>query len=334
MARRLKAGEEQAVWFERHNIDPVTAVPTHWPEEYRARVQARIELIESSRDIALLEAPVHKNRWQRDAWNDRLKNALREWLLTRIENTLSPSTTLTTTAALTDLLRKDADFIQVAELYSGRDDIDLHKLTSDLVLAQDVPYLPAFRYKETGLRKREQWERTWELQRREDAGDLDTESVANGLAAGGKIPVPPKYASTDFQKSHYWSLRGKLDVPKERFISYPLAERESDPSPVIGWAGWDHAQQAQALAAYYIDRKEQDGWNTERLTPLLAGLLQLIPWLKQWHNEIDPDMGVDLGEFYESFLESEARTLGLTEQALRDWRPPAKAKAGGRKKKG
>jgi hypothetical protein len=85
------------------------------------------------------------------------------------------------------------------------------------------------------------------------------------------------------------------------------------------------------LATYYLDRKEQDGWETDRLIPLLAGLLELIPWLKQWHNEIDPDTDQRLGDFYESFLDDEARALGLTMQDLRDWRPPAQTK--GRKKK-
>ena len=59
-------------------------------------------------------------------------------------------------------------------------------------------------------------------------------------------------------------------MPKERFISYPHAEREADPTLVIGWAGWDHLQQAKALAAYYVRMKEQEGWAPERLKPLLA----------------------------------------------------------------
>lgn len=247
---------------------------------------------------------------------------LREWLVDKIEKLVASSEGLTSAASLTDVLRKDTEFVTAAEIHSGRDDLDLARLVRELVLSEDVPYLAALVYKETGLRTRSQWERTWELQRREDAG----EDV-------GKIPVPPKYGMADFQKTHYWAQRGKLDVPKERFISYPLAERESDPSPVIGWAGWNHAQQAQALASYFIERKEEDGWTAERLTPLLAGLLELLPWLKQWHNEIDPDMDSGLGDFYEGFLEEQCRLLHLTEQDLRDWRPPTKTAKGGRKKK-
>ena len=34
-------------------------------------------------------------------------------------------------------------------------------------------------------------------------------------------------------------------------MSYPRAERDSDRSLVVGWAGWQHLQQAMALAVYY-----------------------------------------------------------------------------------
>ncbi len=110
----------------------------------------------------------------------------------------------------------------------------LAKLLAD----EGVPFLAAYRYKPSGLDKRADWEHTWALQRREDAGEkLDS-----------PIPVPPKYKSADFAKTSYWSHRGKLDVPKERFISYPNAGRDTDSTELLGWAGWDHAEQALALA--------------------------------------------------------------------------------------
>ncbi len=130
--------------------------------------------------------------------------------------------------------------MQVAELYRDRSDVDFVDLIGELAKSDAVPFLAAWRYKDSGLRKRAAWERTWDLQRQEDAG----EDV-------GKIPVPPKYGSADFRAAVSWKLRGKLDVPKERFISYPGLERDTDPTAVIGWAGWDHLQQAQALAAIY-----------------------------------------------------------------------------------
>jgi len=73
-------------------------------------------------------------------------------------------------------------------------------------------------------------------------------------------------------------------VPKERWVLYPGTERPEDPSPVIAWAGWDHAQQARALAEYYVDAR--DSWTATadkpaKLRLILAGLLDLRPWLDQ-----------------------------------------------------
>jgi hypothetical protein len=93
----------------------------------------------------------------------------------------------------------------------------------------------------------------------------------------GDIPPPPKYQSADFLNNSYWCLRGALDVPKERFVSYPHCSRHNDPALLVGWAGWDHLQQAQALAGYYTEVVEREGWPVERLKPLLAGLAELLP---------------------------------------------------------
>jgi len=84
--------------------------------------------------------------------------------------------------------------------------------------------------------------------------------------AVGDIPVPPKYTSTDFLNSNLWRLRGKLDVPKERWVSFPHCEGE-DASPVIAWAGYDHLQLARAIAERYEQAKELEG---RKLVPLLA----------------------------------------------------------------
>ena len=137
--------------------------------------------------------------------------------------------------------------------------------------------------------------------------------------------MPPKYTSADFLTPDVWRLRGKLDVPKERWVSYPHCSRDSDPSLVVGWAGWDHLQQATALAAYY-DAKTREGWPAERLTPLLAGLDQLVPWLIQWHNEIDPEFGDTAGQSYQTMLEHDVHELGLTINKIRNWEPPEKAR--------
>ena len=96
-------------------------------------------------------------------------------------------------------------------------DADLADVLKEIIADEHVPFLAAYRYKPSGLDKRAQWERTWDLQREEDATGKRLD-----------IPVPPKYAGADFQKQSYWRHRGKLDVPKERFISYPGASPDSD----------------------------------------------------------------------------------------------------------
>ena len=96
------------------------------------------------------------------------------------------------------------------------------------------------------------------------------------------MAVPPKYNNKDFTKASYWQARGKLDVPKERFVSYPHSERAADASPVVGWAGWSRLELAQATAAYYLEMKEQEGCPADRLTPLLLALIETL-------KDVDPE---------------------------------------------
>lgn len=327
MARRVAAGSLQTRWFEWLGISPVTDIPEHWSPEYRALVKRRIELIESDRSIGLVEAPNCKRRWEMTAVDLLEQAALRDWLLARLELPRYWTTSseqpprLTSTSHLADAAQLDADFMQVATLYAGHANFDPGQLVAQLVTNEAAPFLPVLRYTEAGLRKRSQWEDTWALQRREDTG----EEV-------GKIPVPPKYKSTDFLKTDVWRLRGGLDVPKERWISYPGCERGADGSLMIAWAGWDHLQQATALAGFYLDMKDNEGWTPERLQPLLAGLLELVPWLEQWHNEVDPVYGERMGHYYKGFVTEEARAQGFTLDELKAWKPIATAAKRGRTK--
>ena len=112
--------------------------------------------------------------------------------------------------------------------------------------------------------------------------------MLGGLTCRRSTPQPTS------RKNSYWQARGKLDVPKERFILYPDAGRETDPTPLLGWAGWDHAQQSLALSLI-IGEREKDGWDDERLVPLVAGLAELQPWVEQWHGEVEPELRGELG---------------------------------------
>ena len=327
LARRMAKGIDTSAWFERHSSTPVTHIPSHWPEDYRRVVQSRIDLIESDRNIGLIERPEYKRRWSSLHWDTLEQTALRNWLLDRLElprywaSNADQPPQLTSTSRLADAVRMDTDFMQMAALYAGHADFDPSQLVAQLVTSESVPFLPVQRLTDAGLRKLDQWKDIWKLQRRMDSG----EDVGN-------LPLPPKYKSTDFLKTDVWRLRGGLDVPKERWISYPGCERGADGSLVIAWAGWDHLQQATAIASYYLDMKDSEGWPPERLQPLLAGLLELVPWLEQWHNDVDPIYGERMGHYYKGFVSEEARAQGFTLDDLKAWKPAVVAATRGRRK--
>jgi hypothetical protein len=358
LARRMAAGEVESTWFERHGSTPITEIPAHWPADYRALVECRLQLTEQNQWVALVERPEFKRRWNRDNWEDRLHAASREWLLDRCAQACQ-SPELQTCAQLADRLRRDTEAQRVAEVYCGSDLVDLQALVCELADADNVPQMAAARLKVGSIPKFRAWQETWDKQWQEDAIDAH-HGVAQPLSAEdaqdpekkagkeqtkaraelekqaqvGDIPVPPQYKPVDFRKPSYWSLRGKLDVPKERFFSLPGCEKGGDSTLVIGWAGLNHLQRAQAIAAWYLDRKEGEGWETERLIPMLVALDELIPWLKQWHNEVDPEFGERMGDYYEGFLLEELRHLDITRADLLNWQPVAVVrKTGGRKKK-
>lgn len=326
LARRVAAGVEETSWFDRHGSTPIVDVPSEWPREYRELVLRRLEFAESHPHIRILETPEHKRRWSADPWEKQEERALRGWLLDRLE---APRywfdqhgrPTARSVASLADDVARDTVLVDVLALWEGRRDVHVVTSLQRLLGSEAVPYLAAMRYKDSGLRKRQSWEQAWELQRRQDAGDYDPTPVS--LGGNGPIPVPPRYGDKDFVKKEYWANRGKLDVAKERFVLYPGAEREADPTPVLGWAGWDHAQQSLALATL-IQAGEHQGWSDERLTPLVAGLSELLPWVEQWNTDPDPLYGGSSpADFFSGLMDNYMAKLGTTRESLAAWRPPA-----------
>jgi hypothetical protein len=335
-------------------------IPASWPSDLQNLWQRRMDAISNSAELRLIEDPHYKRRWRgrQGLFNhtenqDELQSACVKWLTDRLESYFDfdgrmavvgqgaevggpgestnsdpalAAIQLYSLATLADVAGKDRDFMQVAELYRDDPAFNVLALVEGLVTAEAVPLLPILRYKDSGLRKHEEWEKTWELQRREDAVRDELEEVRRQLTLANNqedrchletkikelttsIPVPPKYVSADFISGNHWRLRGKLDVPKERWISFPGAEAE-DGSLMICWAGYDHLQQAQAISAWYVEiRDQQGGHNDKRLIPLLACLLELLPWIKQWHNSSDNEFNMAMGDFFEGFIKEESRQL-------------------------
>ncbi|MFF3731995.1 BREX-2 system adenine-specific DNA-methyltransferase PglX [Streptomyces sp. NPDC002476] len=315
LARQMSDEGTATEWFRRHGSTPVTDIPAHWPDAYRDVVNRRIQAIQSSRAVAMIERPEYKRRWLSDGWDALEEKALRAWLLDRIEGRAhwfdeNGMPALVTLSRLTDNLSRDEDFVSVAKIYSPHK--ELSAIVAELMTDEHVPFLAALRYKPTALKKRADWEHIWDLQRQEDAAP--DEPAKRKIRDA--IPVPPKYTSADFLRPSYWRARGKLDVPKERFISY--GQTNVATPTLYGWAGWDHREQAVALDTHIATH---EGLTTEEVTPLLAGLLELQPWLDQWHNEPDPLFAPTPAKFFEGDRQIEQGKHGLTDDDLRAWRP-------------
>lgn len=346
LARQCAAGTTSTTWFERHGARPVTELPGHWPAEYRALVERRMAAIQHSRDLALIERPEYKRRWAGTNWETLEKAALENWLLERLEaadlwpreDQAAPS--LRSTRELVDALSGDEDFRRALDLYAGSGS-DAHSTLVALVRQASVPFLDALRYSEGGLRKRAVWRETWALQRQEDAIDAEVAGQMAGQPGAaiqaeqarrkamevGAIPVPPKYRQEDFRDGAYWKLRGALDVPKERFVSFPGLERGTDAaSPLLLWAGYDAKARALALAGYLYELLHREGADVNRLVPALAGLDEWLPWVHQWHPEVDEDLGMSTGDYLQGLLDAQLAQQGLTLAAVRAWRPAAPAR--------
>ena len=176
MRAKMESGKLQTTWFERHRAAPPLPGPhPGWPQDYQDLVLRRMEVIATNPNVALIEQPEYKRRWNTEPWADQLARALRSWLLDRLESyfdfdgrmndagtaTARLGMALTSVARLADVARQDSEFQQVGEFYRDDPAFDIARLVAELVEAESVPLLPVLRYKPSSLRKRDEWEKTW-----------------------------------------------------------------------------------------------------------------------------------------------------------------------------
>ncbi|MFO0726482.1 MAG: BREX-2 system adenine-specific DNA-methyltransferase PglX [Myxococcota bacterium] len=326
LAREVTTDISASEWFRVHKREAPRDVGGPLAELYRRRLRL-LDDAEHGKQLRLLETPETKRRWSPPDDAKAFSDAARTWLLERIEASFRQQSQpeLRTARQLALDLARDPAVVAAHELLTEESGLDLAMLLSDLVDSEGVPFLAGHRYAEAGMEKRASWEETWRLQHIEDEDKKKLEAELKRLNLKA-VPVPDKYGPKDFLR-HYWGLRGKLDVPKERFVTVPGGNTDEDATPLAGWAGWDHLQLAQALSGLYQRRKTEDGWQKDRLLPLLAGLDERVPWLLQWHNEPSAAFGgVKLGEFFRDFVAGEAHTFGVALGDLRKWMPPAAPK--------
>ncbi|GAB3393536.1 hypothetical protein GCM10027514_38480 [Azotobacter armeniacus] len=115
-------------------------------------------------------------------------------------------------------------------------------------------------------------------------------------------------------------------------MSYHSCKRGADGSLPIAWpAGTTCNRSPSSPLTTWQNMRKQESWPNERL--LLVGLRELVPWLKQWHNDLDPNYGERMGDYYEGSLKDEVRALGVTLGELRAWELAAVAAKRGQRRK-
>lgn len=195
------------------------------------------------------------------------------------------------------------------------DGLSLSEFVAETLDRLAVPFAAACRFSNAGLTRHMEWRQVWD-QRSEDRGETRD-----------SVNAPPRYEPADFAAASFFALRGKLDVPKERFISYPGCESDEDGGPATAGPAGTTCSGHRRWPRCTRSARPTKAWTADRLTPMLAGLLEVLPWLKQWHNEPDAEFGgLKMGEYFAQFLDGECQTLGLTDADLEAWRPTKKAK--------
>ena len=344
MARRMAAGELETRWFERHGSAPVTDLPAHWPDDYRALVARRIEMIESHRFIGLLERPEYKRRWNVESWRDQEQRALRGWLLDRLESPeYWPEPRLASVHDLAHRTSADTDFHEVAARLMEGSFPEPVRLIAHLVASEHVPALPVWRYKPSGLAKRADWEAVWAAQRREDELDAETAAATPRLPDetaddhAARLQAEQRRRKTERARQ----LGAAAQVPRRRLPEAELLAPARRPRRSQGalrqLPGHEPRRRSHApgsagpvgtprLSARPSPRtisrsSERGGWDDARLTPLLAVIYENLPWLKQWHNALHPVYDERLGDYYESYVRSQLLPLGIAQDHLRTWTP-------------
>lgn len=297
--------------------------PQELPATVLAAYRSRREILDSNPTIALIETKVMKRMWRGvsgesgrygEGQNERLQMALRRWLAQQIEILSAARGKPFTLSAAVAALQGDSRVLAVAAVYHGRADTSLDLLIQEVLDSEFAPSHPAHTYSESGLAKRAAWEDLWTLQRQEDAG----KSV-------GEISIPPEYSQgsrgkpRDFLRDEYWHLRGRLDVPKERFIAFTEVPGRSGAETLYGWAGWTPLQRIKAILA--IDEDLDDGGvpYADRIG-LLDSAWRLLPDLAREDAQAAARLKAE--------LQALVGPTGPSRESLEDWRkrfPPPKA---------
>lgn len=243
--------------------------PDPLPDYLCSLTEARIAMIESSPDIALLEDPLYKRRWVPPDYDKEFREAAAWWLAEKLEFALERHGKPISLQQWARLLARDERVNATLEVLTGSPMFDAEQELLKVMRANAVPNRPEHYLKPAGLRK------------------FYAARQAR-LEAPDQSPPVPEYSSTEFSDATAWRLRGKLNIPRERFIAYAEFDHTQRGSnapnsegPWYGWDGWDAGQRADALA-FLLDRANRAGWQVHyQQCGLRAALRELLPDLKK-----------------------------------------------------
>jgi len=239
--------------------------PAPLPEALHPLTEARIAVIKANPDIALLEDPLYKRRWIPPDYAKEFRAAAEWWLAEKLEWALEQHGRPIPLREWARTLGRDERVNAALEALTGTPMFDLEGELLKVIRANAVPNRPEGYLKPPGLRKLYAARNTQHTSR-----------------------ITPRFSRKDFSDGTAWRLRGKLNIPRERFIHYAEFDhtrRGTDApdtgGPWFGWAGWDAAGRADALA-FLLDRANRAGWEPRwRQCGLRAALRDLLPELSE-----------------------------------------------------
>ncbi len=301
LARRVASGEEETKWFDRHRLEPVTEIPSEYDEGYAAVLRARLALIESDETVGILEQPAYKRRWTQTVWDERVRSAATALLADGLEASVRESgpSQPASLNLLANRLARDERLLAIASLLGASTDT-LAATLGRILDASAVPDSPSRFLKRTGLQKlvadavsgspdntvpfepgrATNWKGVWRLQEREDRGEVIE-----------PMPVAPPFKPADYAQPSGWKLRGKFNVPNERFIAYDDVQPRR-----YGWGGWTVAERARASLEIFQLRNDQDRNASERpqddpsRCPVQFALWDKLDELRRTHDPLEPQV--------------------------------------------
>jgi hypothetical protein len=216
--------------------------------------RARVNILERSEELRVVEHESFKRRWlvtpkhlagRVETFSDRLDGRLRMLVDAATEAACASFERPVTASRLAATLGEDKGFHCLLRLQTGRSDYDIEKSVAAILQRASIPNSAQHMLTDSGLLKRRGWERCWAEQR-----------VADESHSSKELSPPLRYEEEDFLEKRFFDLRGRLDVPRERFTAFTEIPGRSRAEALYGWAGWSPAHRLKAILS--IDEDLED----------------------------------------------------------------------------